>query len=193
MNLLSPRAYSRLMQLFYDRRLRDRIARLLNPQTGQRLLDVACGSGDLFAVTHPCRYIGTDVDFGRVRHAAHNRMTLVVSNARALPFLDHSFDRILASGLFHHVNDETAVAVLAEMARIIKPNGRVVVLDAIWPRRWYNLTGLLARRLDDGKFVRHPRDYELFFSKAFAVHNLEYPSRLTLDYVLAVLESPGDA
>jgi ubiquinone/menaquinone biosynthesis C-methylase UbiE len=120
-------------------------------------------------------------------------MALVVSDASALPFSDQSVDRILAAGLFHHVDTESAAAILGEMARVVRPTGRVVVLDAVWPRRWYNVTGLFARYLDDGKFVRFPQEYARLFSAAFEIRSLEYPSRLTLDYVLAVLETPRGA
>jgi ubiquinone/menaquinone biosynthesis C-methylase UbiE len=187
--LLAPTTYSRLMGLFYDHGLKSRIRELIGPEQGLRLLDVACGSGDLVDVTRPCRYIGTDIEFLRVRHASRDEHTAhVVSDASALPFAARSVDRILAAGLFHHVSDATAAAVLGEMARVLRPAGRVVVLDAIWPRRWYNVTGLVARYLDDGRFVRHPPEYTRLFSSAFEIRSLEYPGRLSLDFVLAVLD-----
>ncbi len=180
------------MSVFYDHRLKVRVRSLLEPGEGLTLLDVACGSGDLFDVTQPCRYIGTDIDQRRVRHAAQDRLTAhVVSDARRLAFATRSADRILAAGLFHHVADDTATDVLAEMARVLKPGGRVVVLDATWPRRWYNVTGLVARQLDDGRFVRQPGEYARLFGAAFEIRSLEYLSRLTLGFILAVLERPA--
>jgi ubiquinone/menaquinone biosynthesis C-methylase UbiE len=194
LNLLPPEAYSLLMKVFYDQKLKERVRTMLDPREGLTVLDVACGSGDLFDVTHPCRYVGTDIDLRRVDHASTGMAAAhVVSDARALPFRDRSVDRILVAGLFHHLPDAAAGAVLAEMGRVLRPSGRVVVLEATWPRRWYNATGWLARRLDDGRFVRHPRDYERLFEGSFAVRPLEYFSRLTLGFLVGVLESPRTA
>lgn len=191
MSLLSPLAYSHLMSLFYDRALKQRVRALLEPREGLTLVDVACGSGDLFDVTHPCRYVGTDLDLERVRHAASDsRSAHVVSDARALPFRGESVDRILVSGLFHHVPDASASEALAEMARVLRPSGRVVVLEATWPRRWYNVTGRLARQLDDGRYVRHPHEYERLFRACFEVKALEYFSRLTLGFLVGALQRP---
>jgi ubiquinone/menaquinone biosynthesis C-methylase UbiE len=190
MNLLSPKIYSRLMNLFYTRALVGQIRTLLHPEPGLTLLDLACGSGDLADVAPPLRYVGTDIDVRRVRLASRGgSLSVLVSNARSLPLQDGSVDRVLAAGLFHHLSDAEAAAVLREIARVLRPGGLVVVLDAIWPRRWYNLTGVLARRLDDGKFVRHVSAYEWLFSQSFAIRSLQCPTRLTLEYVLALLEN----
>lgn len=182
------------MTVFYDRRLKERVRTLLDPREGLTLLDVACGSGDLSDATRPCRYVGTDLDLRRVGHAStDSNAAHVVSDARALPFRDRSVDRILVAGLFHHLPDAAARTVLAEMARVLRSGGRVVVLEATWPRRWYNAPGWLARRLDDGRFVRHPHEYERLFEASFSVRPLEYFSRLMLGFLVGVLERPHAA
>lgn len=179
------------MKVFYDQKLRERVRGALDPREGLTLLDVACGAGDLFEVTAPCRYIGTDLDLRRVGHASTDSAAAhVVSDACMLPFLDASVDRILVAGLFHHLPDAAARAVLGEMARVLRPGGKVVILEATWPRDWYNAPGWLARRLDDGRFVRHPREYEQLFATCFAVGPLEYFSRLTLGFLVGALELP---
>ena len=125
LNLLPPQAYSLLMKVFYDRRLKARVRTLLDPREGLKVLDVACGAGDLFDVTRPCRYVGTDLDLRRVGHAStDSTATHVVSDARALPFRDRSVDRILVAGLFHHLPNAAASAVIAEMARVLRPDGQ---------------------------------------------------------------------
>ena len=100
---------------------------------------------------------------------------------------DRSLDRILAAGLFHHVNDALAQRILDEFARVLKPDGRVVVFEAIWPRNRCNLFGAFMRRMDEGKHVRVPEAYDALFTRRFAIRSRSFPARLGLDYLLETL------
>jgi ubiquinone/menaquinone biosynthesis C-methylase UbiE len=101
------------------------------------VLDVACGPGILTCALAPhARYVtGIDltpamIDQARARQAAIGltNMAWHIGNAAALPFEDGSFDRVLTRYSFHHLPDPAAV--LAEMKRVCRPNGRIIVVDA---------------------------------------------------------------
>ncbi|HWU02670.1 MAG TPA: class I SAM-dependent methyltransferase [Novosphingobium sp.] len=103
----------------------------------EELLDVACGPGILTcALAGEARAVaGIDVtaamiEQARAREAAMGLGNLDwhVGNAAALPFADNRFDRVVTRYSFHHMTDP--VAILAEMRRVCRPGGRIVVIDA---------------------------------------------------------------
>jgi len=185
--LLPSTLFARVADVFYDASLRERIAARLAAASGLRVLDVACGTGTLVTVTVPCSYYGVDVSVARLRRARCAARRQAVADASALPFRSRSFDRLLVCGLFHHVDDALALRIQAELARVVAPDGYVVVLDAIWPRRSWNVTGTVARLLDEGRFVRRASRFLQLWSRDFEVGAVEYPTRLSLECVLTTL------
>jgi len=79
----------------------------------------------------------------------------VVGDAAHLPFADGVFASAWTVGLMHHLDDGTAGGVLGELRRVSRPDGHVVVLDAVMPRApWRRPLAYALRRLDRGRFVR---------------------------------------
>jgi demethylmenaquinone methyltransferase / 2-methoxy-6-polyprenyl-1,4-benzoquinol methylase len=105
---------------------------------GDRVLDCATGTGDLAlefkkTVGHEGYVLGTDFCKEMIEHApakAEDKNLVVefeVADAMNLPFDDNSFD--ITSIAFGIRNVDDPVVALKEMARVIKPGGRVVVLE----------------------------------------------------------------
>jgi ubiquinone/menaquinone biosynthesis C-methylase UbiE len=103
----------------------------------QTVLDVACGPGILAcALAARTRHAtGVDItpamiDQARIRQAQAglDNLDWHVGNATALPFEDGRFDRVTARYSFHHMPDPAAA--LAEMRRVCRAAGRIVVIDA---------------------------------------------------------------
>ncbi len=107
------------------------------PAFDSECLDVACGPGILACTLagHARHVTGIDltpamIGQARARQAALRLDNLEwhVGNATALPFDDGSFDRVTTRYSFHHMPDPAAT--LAEMKRVCRPGGRIVVIDA---------------------------------------------------------------
>jgi 2-polyprenyl-3-methyl-5-hydroxy-6-metoxy-1,4-benzoquinol methylase len=101
-----------------------------------RVLDVACGPGIVAEALarDACEVVGCDItpemlDKARERCAkaglANTRFT--PGRAEALPFPDASFDVVVSRSAVHHFPDPSAV--FREMARILKPGGRIITVD----------------------------------------------------------------
>ncbi len=114
--------------------LDQRCARLLPLQGTERVLDAGCGTGALAeALARRCAtVVGVDLD-RRFLEQARSRATVncefVEGDAMALPFGDGSFDLAGCLRVLHH--SESPERVVAELARVVVPGGRVLVADQL--------------------------------------------------------------
>jgi ubiquinone/menaquinone biosynthesis C-methylase UbiE len=106
---------------------------LLLPRT--RVLDVACGTGNLgiIAARRGCVVSGVDIarnliEQARVRAAAEGlRIDFIEGDAEALPFLDGQFDRVLS--MFGVMFAPRPDAAVAEMRRVTRPGGKIALAN----------------------------------------------------------------
>lgn len=99
-----------------------------------RGLDVGCGTGVLAArlAGRGFEMTGLDPSAGmlEVMGAEHPEVAAVRGSGDELPFEADSFDLVLTVAALHHIADPAAVrATLAEMVRVCRPGGRIVVWD----------------------------------------------------------------
>lgn len=104
-----------------------------------RILDVGCGTGRTLAQLGEAlpdhRYFGVDLSphylaLARKELSERMEVTLTAENAEALPFRDGWFDAVTSVYLFHELPRPTRRKVLAEMARVLRPGGLLVLEDS---------------------------------------------------------------
>jgi demethylmenaquinone methyltransferase/2-methoxy-6-polyprenyl-1,4-benzoquinol methylase len=144
---------NRIISLGLDQRWRKKTVRCLELQPGQRLLDLATGTGDLaiqVARRHPeVDVVGLDPSAGMLEVARKKcerkqltaRIELVTGDAQELPYEAASFDAVTMGFGIRNVPDR--LRALREIARVVKPGGRVGILELSEPRG--GLMGRLAR------------------------------------------------
>jgi len=120
--------------------IRKRTADLAQIQRGQRVLDVGCGTGDLTMVAK--ERVGAN---GQVAGIDPSPEMLAVASRKAeakgvaidyrlgvieaLPFAEESFDVVVSSLMMHHLPENLKRQGLAEVYRVLSPNGRILVVD----------------------------------------------------------------
>jgi demethylmenaquinone methyltransferase / 2-methoxy-6-polyprenyl-1,4-benzoquinol methylase len=135
-----PRRYDELsaaLSFWQDPRWRRALVGELAPRPGQRILDVATGTGMVAAELlrrADCEIVGIDqspqmLARARARFASTPaaRVELVEGQAEELPFADASFDALSFTYLLRYVEDPAATMV--ELARVVRPGGRVASLE----------------------------------------------------------------
>ena len=108
----------------------------LEPQKA-RVLDVGCGEGaSLWLLLRlgfePSQLFGVDIQEDRIRHARakNSLLTFDCGDATALSFPDSAFDITMESTMFMQLTDEeVASRVAAEMVRVTKPGGKLLLSD----------------------------------------------------------------
>jgi demethylmenaquinone methyltransferase/2-methoxy-6-polyprenyl-1,4-benzoquinol methylase len=131
---------NRLMTFGLDQSWRrDTIAALALPE-GSLLLDLACGTGDLsrLARRRNHRVIGADLSAGMLA-ANHSGTPLLQADSTHLPFPDATFDGLVCGYALRNFTD--LAASLAETARVIRPGGRLAILEVDAPSSTLLRTG----------------------------------------------------
>lgn len=124
---------NRLMTFGLDRGWRRKAIALLDLPPGARVLDLACGTGDiareLLRTGH--RALGADSSLGMLAAARPGGAPLAQADAGALPFSTGSLDGIVSAFALRNFAD--LPAMLAECARTLRPGGRLSLLDVDTP------------------------------------------------------------
>ena len=150
-------ALAEVLSFGQNRRWRRELVSHLSPHRPHTILDVATGTGGVamaLAAATDARITGVDIsdamlEQGRARVRKANlagRISLVPARAEALPYTSESFDAVSFTYLLRYVADPAAT--VAELARVIRPGGRMASLDfhvppnAAWRTAWRAYTRL---------------------------------------------------
>jgi SAM-dependent methyltransferase len=121
---------------------------------GIRVLDIGCGRGELLFQARRLGAVGVGVDFSEAALGFAREVSgcpVARCDAKALPFADRSFDRIFFLGIMDHLLAPELERCFAEMARVLRPGGRVLLhtcTNTQYYKRWtYSLRLALAKAL----------------------------------------------
>ena len=125
--------------------LRQKTVQLARLQSGEKVLDVGCGTGTLALEVQQLvglagRVFGIDPgsqQIARARAKAVRRnlpIDFQLAMIEQLPFADQSFDVALSTIMMHHLPAGLKRQGLAEIARVLKPGGRLVIADFKRPK-----------------------------------------------------------
>ena len=120
-----------------------------------RVLDVGCGNGNLFKLLPDGKYELHGIDFSKnmideAKRTCKTQATFAVADAESLPFDDNSFDIIVCNASFHHYTNPDAV--LKEMHRVLKVNGKLLIGDPYVPGIVRPLINVLIKFSEKGDY-----------------------------------------
>ena len=165
-----------VMQIAYPE-----IMNSVRPSSDERILDIGCGSGYItYELSKFCELaVGIDVSystFSGIDYATALRLRLLGGSIYELPFGNNVFDKILLSKNFPAFSNNPDTCI-QEIARVLKPNGRVVIVDSEIDKnvhRLYTDENLKDRRVTRylKKILGYPDDIEQYY-------NVFYPYSFT--------------
>ena len=138
---------NRLLSVGQDKYWRQRAIDLLDPMGNERILDVATGTGDVVIEVAKrnlsVKIFGIDfsqrmLDLGRIkiaRNGYNQAVSLQIGSGECLPFADESFDGVICA--FGIRNFADVQLGLREFFRVLKPGGRVIVLEFSIPQNQF--------------------------------------------------------
>jgi SAM-dependent methyltransferase len=139
-----------------ERRWRESIIRWVDPQPGERILDICSGTGTLAMMlaerlAGEGEMVGIEISPSQLRVARKKEkvegLSFIQGDAQHIPFSDSHFGKSVICGALHEMPQEVRQKVLSEAYRITKPGGRIVITEHNKPdEKWKaNLFDFLER------------------------------------------------
>lgn len=163
--------YDRLFEPM-NRGLRVLGLRMFLPQQAGAVLDVGCGTGIHLEMyqRYGCNLYGIDMSPSMLelaRTRLGERAELRLADATQLPYEAGFFDLVLCMLVLHEMDEQVRSTVIGELTRVIKPDGRILLIDfhAGRPRPlkgWFSKLVILLSEVAAGR--RHFRNYRHFIS-----------------------------
>lgn len=142
------------------------------PQPGMRVLDVGCGTGTHLVLYRDagCHVTGIDTSPAMLRVAREKLgvdADLHTGDATRMPFADGSFDLVLGTLALHEMRPAVRTGVAAEMARVLAPDGRILLIDyrpgsLRFPKGWMYKVIISVLEVTAGR--EHFRNYRNFMA-----------------------------
>src|SRR5262249_22426044 len=121
------------MTFGFDRRWRTTTARVLDAKAGEKVLDLAAGTGvsTVEYARNGAYCVAADFSLGMLRAGLRRKLPMVAADALHLPFKSNSFDAVTISLALRNFVDTKAA--LEEILRVVKPGGRLVICEVSTP------------------------------------------------------------
>lgn len=160
-------SYMRTMTFGRERALREMTVSLAQIQPGETILEVGCGTGTLTLAAKrragPAgKVFGIDIIPGMIESSrkkaaqAREDISFQLGSIDDIPFPADQFDAVLCSFMIFHMSDGVRRKGLAEIHRVLKPGGRLLILDLSLPTAPVSRT--IARALFGGMLEHDLRE-----------------------------------
>ncbi len=140
--------WGNILSMGQDARWRRRMVKGLGIARGAEVLDIAAGTGLITRrlEANGAEVISLDQSHQMLGRAVERGAVGVVASAEALPFRDESFDAVTFGYLLRYVEDVTGC--MSEIARVLRPQGRVGMVEfgrprGLWRPLWWGYTRLV--------------------------------------------------
>lgn len=167
------------------------VEEFVRPISGSSILDIGCGPADILAYLPEVDYCGFDISDTYIvrankRFSQRGRFCcqeLTHADVDKMP----KVDIVLALGLLHHLDDESAIGVLRLASQALKPGGRLLTFDPCFDAE-QNFVSRFLVGIDRGQNVRTGEGYVAIASAVFESPRFEVRHRAWIPYTHCFME-----
>jgi 2-polyprenyl-3-methyl-5-hydroxy-6-metoxy-1,4-benzoquinol methylase len=190
--LTYPVIYSSLQMLMGARKSRQHfVAESIQPFPGMKILDIGCGPADILAYLPDVDYRGFDISAKYIEHARAKFAGKGRFNCRCLQFSDLAelppFDIVLALGVLHHLDDNTATILMQIASNALKTGGKLLTIDPCLDPSQSQIARFLVLH-DRGQNVRDKIGYETLAKTSFKDLQVEVRHKTLIPYTRCFME-----
>ncbi len=141
----------------------------VNVKTGDRVLDIGCGPGDILKFLPEVEYVGIDVDANYIDTAKkkYPQHTFYCTGVEAFDTETLGlFDVVVSSGVVHHLDDKQAFDLFSIAKKALKESGKLITFDGCYIEQQNSISRKFLE-MDRGKFVRNEKEYKQLAQKHF--------------------------
>lgn len=143
----------------------------VRPKTGDRILDIGCGPGDIVKYLPDVKYVGFDASkdyINAARSRYGDRATFICEQVSTKTLEEHSsFDIVTAMGILHHLDEAEALQLFHLAQAALKPGGRLVTIDPCFVEKQSPFARYIISK-DRGQHVRTQEGYLALASQVFS-------------------------
>lgn len=177
--------YDKAFLAKHPQKLNDVVLDILRGREFASLLDVGCGTGHFLELVaanhqsppagHPLQLAGIDISPGMLdvaRRRLGDSVDLRESEVETLPWPDNTFEVVTSTDVFHHFPDPNPA--LAEIRRVIQPNGILIIADMWLPAPFRQLFNLILPFTREGDVRIYSRHQMLIFMSMNGYRNVSW-------------------
>lgn len=148
------------------------VRQVVQPHSGQRILDVGCGTASILARLAFVDYVGIDHNEEYIEAARRRFGDKGSFHCKDINDLDletyGAFDTVLLLGVLHHLDDWEIQGLLKALSGVVRTSSRIISIDPAFCKNQHVLARIFAR-LDRGRYVRHPDRYQALLESHFDI------------------------
>lgn len=189
--LSHPTIYNIVQRIVGERKPKSTyINKHVKPFDGCRILDVGCGTGEMFPyVKQACsnvNYTGIDLSESYINIAQKkfgDEAKFMCMDVMDYPSSEpNSFDLVICAGFLHHIDDDTVIHLAQSAKKLLKDGGAFFAMEILYTPEQSKIARYLISK-DRGQNVRTPDGYEKLLATEFSditstiyhdLHNIPY-------------------
>jgi ubiquinone/menaquinone biosynthesis C-methylase UbiE len=196
--LENPLIYTAFQNLLGARKLRRILVEMMDLKDGMNILDVGCGPGDVVQFLNcNINYYGFDfqknyIESAIQKYGTKGNYNFIHSDIKEFDFQNIQFDRIIISGVLHHLDDEEIELLFSKIGPLLTKKGKLLCLETCFIKNQEFIARKLAE-FDRGKNVRFVEGYLNLMKKFFKKINFDIrKDLLRVPYTLVFLKCSND-
>lgn len=163
----------------------------IRPQPNMNVLDIGCGPAEILDYLPAVNYWGFDISNAYIqqavaRYGQKGTFVCKILSPKDLQNLP-TFDLVLAIGLLHHLDDESATALINIAYNSLKPGGRLVTIDPCLVANQNPIARYLILK-DRGQNVRTRDGYSALISTVFSEYRIDVRHKSWIPYTHCYME-----